>query len=163
MKTGIKLVRRIFLIFALTIVLTPANSTRGWGFTAHMRINSDAVDTLPPGMKKFFVSERNFISEHAVDPDRWKSDDKTELSRHFIDMDMYGTFPFKELPRDYDEAVEKFGAEIVNSRGTLPWRIVEYTLKLAEDIKSGRREKIRVTAAVLGHYVGGFLQSAPLG
>ncbi len=119
-----------------------------------MRINSDAVDTLPLGMKNFFESERNFISEHAVDPDKWKRDDKTELPRHFIDMDMYGTYPFKELPRDYEEAVKKFGAEVVDARGTLPWRIVEYTHKLAEDMKSGNREKIRMTAAALGHYVG---------
>ena len=144
---------RLLVIIVLTIVFTPVNSTQGWGFTAHMRINSDAVDTLPAGMKKFFESERNFISEHAVDPDRWKRDDKSELPRHFIDLDMYGTYPFKELPRDYDEAVKKFGAETVNSRGTLPWRIAEYTLKLAEDMKSGKREKIRMTAAALGHYV----------
>lgn len=145
---------RLLVIIVLTIVFTPVDSTQGWGFTAHMRINSDAVDTLPAGMKKFFESERNFISEHAVDPDRWKRDDKSELPRHFIDLDMYGTYPFKELPRDYDEAVKKFGAETVNSRGTLPWRIAEYTLKLAEDMKSGKREKIRMTAAALGHYVG---------
>ena len=144
---------RLLVIIVLTIVFTPVNSTQGWGFTAHMRINSDAVDTLPAGMKKFFESERNFISEHAVDPDRWKRDDKSELPRHFIDLDMYGTYPFKELPRDYDEAVKKFGAETVNSSGTLPWRIAEYTLKLAEDMKSGKREKIRMTAAALGHYV----------
>ncbi len=119
-----------------------------------MRINSDAVDTLPTGMKKFFENERNFISEHAVDPDKWKRDDKEELPRHYIDLDMYGTYPFKELPRDYKEAVSKFGAETVNSRGTLPWRIVEQTHKLAGDMKSGNREKIRMTAAALGHYVG---------
>lgn len=144
---------RLLVIIVLTIVFTPVDSTQGWGFTAHMRINSDAVDTLPSGMKKFFESERNFISEHSVDPDKWKRDDKSELPRHFIDLDMYGTYPFKELPRDYDEAVKKFGAETVNSRGTLPWRIAEYTLKLAEDMKSGKREKIRMTAAALGHYV----------
>ncbi len=154
MKVGIKLVRRISLIIVFAIVLTPVNSTQGWGFDAHMRINSDAIDTLPLVMKKFFESERNFISEHAVDPDKWKHDDKSELPRHYIDIDMYGTYPFKELPRDYDEAVKKFGAEAVNSRGTLPWRIVEYTHKLADDMKSGNREKIRMTAAALGHYVG---------
>ena len=154
MKVGIKLVRRFSLIIVLAIVFNPVNSTHGWGFEAHERINSDAIDTLPPGMKKFFEGERNFISEHAVDPDNWRRDDETELPRHYIDMDMYGTYPFKELPRDYSEAVNKFGAEVVNERGTLPWRIVEYTHKLAEDMKYGNREKIRMTAAALGHYVG---------
>lgn len=140
-------------ILFIAAVFIPLELSNGWGFNAHMRINSDAVDTLPAGMKEFFESERNFISEHAVDPDKWKRDDKEELPRHFIDIDMYGTYPFRELPRDYDEAVKKFGAEAVNSKGTLPWRIVEYTMKLSEDMKSGEREKIRMSAAALGHYV----------
>ncbi len=141
-------------ILFIAAMFIPLELSHGWGYNAHMRINSDAVDTLPAGMKEFFESERNFISEHASDPDKWRRDDKDEAPRHFIDIDMYGTYPFRELPRDYDEAVKKFGAEAVNSKGTLPWRIVEYTMKLSEDMKSGEREKIRMSAAALGHYVG---------
>ena len=141
-------------ILFIAALFIPFELSNGWGFKAHMRINSDAVDTLPAGMREFFESERNFISEHASDPDNWRRDDKEEIPHHFIDIDMYGTYPFKELPRDYDEAVKKFGPEAVNFRGTLPWRIVEYTMKLSEDMKSGDRENIRMSAAALGHYVG---------
>jgi len=142
-----------FITFTL-IVLLPSNLILGWGFEAHMRINSDAIDALPEGMKGFFEKEREYISEHAVDPDKWKSNDKSEFPRHFIDIDLYGTFPFNELPRDYNEAVKKFGAERVTSNGTLPWCIAEFTHKLADEMKEGDGEKIRITAAALGHYIG---------
>ncbi len=69
-----KINRSIALIFAIALI--PGSIIQGWGFTAHMRINSDAVDTLPSGMKEFFERERSFVSEHSVDPDLWKKDDK---------------------------------------------------------------------------------------
>ena len=145
---------KIITIITFTfIVLMPFNFLQGWGFKAHVRINSDAIDTLPVGMKAFFEEERVYISEHAVDADKWKSTDKKEFWRHFIDMDLYGTYPFNELPRDYDEAVKKFGADMVNISGTLPWRIAEFTRKLADEMREGDGEKIRITAAALGHYV----------
>lgn len=146
---------KIIAIIAFTfIVLIPSNLLQGWGFKAHVRINSDAIDTLPTGMKSFFEKERVYISEHAADADKWKSTDKGEFPRHFIDLDLYGTYPFNELPRDYEEAVEKFGAEMVNSSGTLPWRIAEFTQKLADEMREGDANKIRITAAALGHYIG---------
>ena len=142
-----------FITFTL-IVLLPSNLIQGWGFKAHVRINSDAITALPKGMRGFFEKERDYISEHAVDPDKWKSDDKDEFPRHFIDVDLYGTYPFNELPRDYDHAIKKFGIKKVTSNGTLPWRIVEFTHKLADEMKEGDGEKIRITAAALGHYIG---------
>lgn len=142
-----------FITFTL-IVLMPSELLQGWGFKAHVRINSDAIDTLPIGIKTFFEKERVYISEHAVDPDKWKSTDKGEFWRHFIDLDLYGTYPFKELPRDHDEAVEKFGEEMVKKSGTLPWRIAEFTQKLADEMREGDGNKIRITAAALGHYIG---------
>ena len=93
-----------FITFTL-IVLLPSNLIQGWGFNAHIRINSDAIAALPQGMRGFFEKEREYISEHAVDPDKWKSTDKGEFPRHFIDIDLYGTYRFNELPRDCNEAV----------------------------------------------------------
>ena len=79
MKVEIKLIRRIGVIIVFTIVFTPVSSTRAWEYKPHMRMNSDAVDTLPAGMKKFFEIERNFISGHAGDPIKWKRDAKSEM------------------------------------------------------------------------------------
>ena len=83
----------------------------------------------------------------------YKSGDSAEGPRHFLDIDIYGSYPFVELPQDYDAAVAKFGVEAVTKRGLATWRIAEYTQLLSEAMKSGDAEKIVQTAGALAHYV----------
>ena len=83
----------------------------------------------------------------------YKSGDPAEGPRHFLDIDIYGPYPFVELPHDYNEAVAKFGVEAVTKRGLATWRIAEYTLLLSEAMKSGDAEKIVQTAGALAHYI----------
>ena len=40
-----------------------------------------------------------------------------EEPRHFLDMDSYGPFPFKDLPHDYNAAVATRGADFVKKNG----------------------------------------------
>ena len=57
---------------------------------------------------------------------------------------------------DYDQAVAKFGRDVVEKNGLLPWRSAEIYKKLVEAFtqKSGfSRENIKFFSAVLGHYV----------
>ena len=83
----------------------------------------------------------------------YKSGDSAEAPRHFLDIDIYGPYPFVELPHNYDDAVAKFGVETVTKRGLATWRIAEYTRLLSEAMKSGDAEKIVQTAGALAHYV----------
>ena len=83
----------------------------------------------------------------------YKTGDRAEGPRHFLDIDIYGPYPFVELPHDYDEAVAKFGVEDVTKRGLATWRIAEYTQLLSEAMKSGDTEKIVQTAGALAHYI----------
>ena len=83
----------------------------------------------------------------------YKTGDPAEGPRHFLDIDIYGPYPFVELPHDYDEAVAKFGVEDVTKRGLATWRIAEYTRLLSEAMKSGDAEKIVQTAGALAHYI----------
>ena len=83
----------------------------------------------------------------------YKSGDRAEGPRHFLDIDIYGPYPFTELPHDYDKAVAKFGVEDVTKRGLATWRIVDYTQLLSEAMKSGDTEKIVQTAGALAHYI----------
>ena len=41
-----------------------------WGFFGHKRINRIAVFTLPPEMFGFYKEHIEFLTEHAVDPDK---------------------------------------------------------------------------------------------
>lgn len=83
----------------------------------------------------------------------YKTGDRAEGPRHFLDIDIYGPYPFVELPHDYDEAVEKFGVEAVTKRGLATWRIADYTQLLSEAMKSGDAEKIVGAAGALAHYI----------
>ena len=83
----------------------------------------------------------------------YKSGDSAEGPRHFLDIDIYGPYPFVELPHNYDDAVAKFGVETVTKRGLATWRIAEYTRLLSEAMKSGDTQKIVQTAGALAHYV----------
>ena len=83
----------------------------------------------------------------------YKTGDRAEGPRHFLDIDIYGPYPFVELPHDYDEAVAKFGVEDVTKRGLATWRIADYTQLLSEAMKSGDAENIVQTAGAVAHYI----------
>jgi hypothetical protein len=128
-------------------------SLRAWGFKAHQEINYRAVSALPLEMQPFFLKYRDYLAEHAIDPDLWRQKDKSEGVNHYIDIDMYGRYPFRELPRDYQAAVAKFGEGVVRERGVAPWRVVEFLEKLTQAMREGNRGDILQTAAALGHYI----------
>lgn len=79
-----------------------------WGFFAHRLINRMAVFTLPPDLIVFYKRHIDWISEHAVDPDRRRYSSPFEGVRHYIDLDRYGAYPFPNLPRNWTDALLKF-------------------------------------------------------
>jgi hypothetical protein len=79
-----------------------------WGFFGHRRINRLAVFALPPELIPFYKQHLEYITEHAVDPDKRRYATRHEAPRHFIDLDQYGTAPFADLPRGWNEALAKY-------------------------------------------------------
>lgn len=84
------------------------NESPAWGFFAHKRINRLATLTLPPEMMAFFKPNIDWLTDHAVDPDMRRYASKREAPRHYIDLDMYGTPPFDNLPRQWADAMIQF-------------------------------------------------------
>lgn len=141
-------------IASLFGVLLFAQYSFGWGFWAHKEVNKRAILLLPPGLKQFFTQHSEYITEHAIDPDiRRSRSDSLEQYNHYLDIDYYGQYPFKGLPRNYDSAVAKFSADTVLKQGVLPWRIAAYTDSLTVAMKQKNEEKVLHFAADLGHYV----------
>lgn len=132
-----------------------------WGFDVHRLIVDRALELVPDSIRPFYLKHRSFIVEHSVDPDLWRNAGWTEEPpRHFVDMDAYGKPPFPELPREYDRAVEKYGAEFVQRNGTLPWRVSEVygqlkrSFELQKSASPGYAlENVKFYSAVLAHYV----------
>ncbi|HMQ48823.1 MAG TPA: zinc dependent phospholipase C family protein [Saprospiraceae bacterium] len=111
--------QRKFLMAGLFVGLLFFSSTSPeWGFFGHRRINRMAVFTLPPEMILFYKRNIEYVTEHAVDPDKRRYATKHEAVRHYIDIDHWGTFPFDNIPREWSEALAKFlQVSIINQAG----------------------------------------------
>jgi len=144
----------------LVAVLAPSRAW-AWGFTGHRLIMSRAIDLLPSALKPFFEHYRTELVVRAIDPDLWRSVGWDEDQNHFLNLGVpeYGMYPFAELPRDYDAAVEKFGSASLRRYGLLPWRAAEMFGDLRHTFDGfhggtpyGPSDLI-LFSAVTGHYV----------
>ena len=124
-----------------------------WGFWAHQRINRLAIFTLPPEMIGFYKENIEFITQHAVDPDKRRYSDPAEAPRHYIDLDSYDKAPFDSVPRHWDDAVAKYSIDTLNRHGIVPWYINLMLYKLTEAFKQKSKWKILYYSADIGHYI----------
>src|SRR5512132_738330 len=125
--------RRFLLASLGVMVLCAPTPMRAWGFDVHRLIAERAIALLPAEMQPFYAKYKTMFVEHAIDPDLWRNAGfEEEPPRHFVDMDAYGAPPFAALPHDYNEAVQKYGAQFVTKNGTLPWRASEISAKLVK-------------------------------
>jgi hypothetical protein len=106
---GIIVIVLFLSIIFLSAFRTKSTDTEKWGFFGHRRINRMAVFTLPPEMMPFFRYHLEYLTDHAVDPDKRRYATKHEAVRHYIDIDHWGVYPFPEVPRDWTEALLRYG------------------------------------------------------
>jgi len=142
---------RLAALLAAWLVL--AHPMAAWGPAGHDLVNAWAIQTLPLEMRGFFEANRQFLVEHANDPDAWMKKDRYERKRHYIYMDKYGIFPFLELPHSFKQAVQEYGSGRVNRDGVLPWQVGEYSLRLTDAFKARNWDQVKLEAALLAHYV----------
>lgn len=151
-------------LLALGLSWLPATPVAAWGFNGHKYIADRAIDLLPAEIRPFFQKYRVTIVEHAIDPDTYRTVGWTEEPpRHFVDMDNYGTFPFKDLPHDYKAAVAARGADFVIKNGTLPWRTQEIYNQLREAFRTlptsaYARDNVKLFSSVIAHYTADAFQ-----
>jgi hypothetical protein len=143
----VKLLARIFISLIIIITCT------SWGFFAHRRINHVAVFTLPWAMAGFYEANIDFITQHAVDPDKKRYVDSLEGPRHFFDADHYGKRPFMKIPVKWKEAAKKYTADTLNKYGTVPWEIQYQYYRLVDAFKRHDTTDILKISANLGHYI----------
>jgi len=149
----------IAVLAALVLVFPDrtAPDAHAWGFYGHKRINRMACFTLPPEMFPFFKRHIDFLSDHAVDPDRRRYAVEGEAQRHYIDIDHYahgGADPFAVVPRKWNDAVLKFTEDTLQAYGIVPWHIEVMYGRLVNAFQRGDVDRILKNAADLGHYVG---------
>ncbi len=99
---------RLSILLLICSTLFAYKFADDWGFFGHRRINRMAVFTLPPEMMVFYKKNIDYITEHAVDPDKRRYATKHEAHRHYIDIDHWGEPPFTEVPRNWTDCLMKY-------------------------------------------------------
>jgi hypothetical protein len=148
--------KRIFLTLGLAAALLGplAPAARAWGFFGHRVITQVAVYQLPAGMQAFYYRHLPELVRLCTAPDERRNQDKTEATRHFIDMDHYSEDnPFAKVPREYEAAQEKFSADTLRKYGTVPWTVIETKNKLVSAFSERDTAGIVLYSAELAHYV----------
>ncbi len=127
----------VALISTAVLLLSNTRSKPDWGFFGHQRINRMAVFTLPPEMVGFYKKHIEYITAHAVDPDKRRYAVKLEAPRHFIDADHWGVAPFPDLPRNWTDALARYtDIFVVNEKND--------TMQLLGDkvVRTGKRDLV---------------------
>jgi len=152
MKTAF--VRSVLIL--LLLIPLESSTLFSWGFFAHRRINRLAVFTLPPEMIGLFKRNLNYLTEHAVDPDKRRYVGKEEAPRHYIDIDHYGhgMDAFKQMPREWEEAVQKYTEDTLKAYGIVPWHINVMVYRLTKAFADKDIDRILRYSGDMGHYVG---------
>lgn len=142
-------------IFSAVLFVGVHSVVFSWGFFAHKKINRLAVFTLPPDMIVFYKKHIEFVTEHAVDPDKRRYAVDGEAPRHFIDIDHYSTEnPFEVVPRNWRDAVSKFSEDTLQAYGIVPWHLEVMLYRLTKAFKEGDLDRILKNSSDIGHYIG---------
>jgi len=104
-------------------------------------------------MMIFYKPNIDFIFGHTIDPDKRRYAVKEEGSRHYIDIDKYGAYPYNELPRKWSDALSKFSKDSLMANGIVPWHVQFMLKRLTDAFKEKDFAKILKTSAEIGHYI----------
>lgn len=104
-------------------------------------------------MMFLYKPQIEFLSEHAVDPDKRRYAVPEEGPRHYIDIDHYGEYPFTELPRKWTDAINKFSEDTLNAYGIVPWWLQTMLGRLTNAFKEKNQFKILKYSTEIGHYI----------
>lgn len=147
----------IGLLLFVTLVFYTQPAMYSWGFYGHKKINRMAVFTLPPEMIGFYKKNIEYITEHAVDPDKRRYSTEGEAARHYIDIDHYmhdGNDPFEIMPKQWNKAIEKFTEDTLQAYGIVPWHVNLMVMRLTKAFEEKNIDQILRVSADLGHYIG---------
>lgn len=135
------------LIAGTILVLLPTGLF-GWGGTVHRFINYNATALLPDEMT-FFADRRDYLSDHASDPDF--NADPGEY--HYIDIDYYWEFFDGSFPVSIEDLIVAYSYSIVFNNGIVPWVVQDWADSLTNLMEVGNWDAAWQIAAELGHYV----------
>jgi hypothetical protein len=108
---------------------------------------------LPPEMLVLYKPNLDFITEHAIDPDKRRYAIPEEGPRHYIDIDKYGVYPYPDLPRKWEDAVAKYTVDTLMTHGIVPWHVQVMLQRLTSAFREKNFSRIMKNSAEIGHYI----------
>jgi hypothetical protein len=143
--------RNFFISMALLIALVGLSS---WGFLVHRTINQTAIYNLPSPLQSFFYENRKYLVENAPRPDLRRNTDKTEDTKHFVNIEAFGANAINEMPLDWTAAVKKYTEDSLKKHGWGTFNAIQQLDHLTQAFKSKNKDSVLFYAADLGHYIG---------
>jgi hypothetical protein len=143
--------RKYFFQIGILLAMIGLSS---WGFLVHRTIHQLAIYNLPAPLQTYFHNEMAYLVEQSTRPDIRRNTDKTEDTKHFIDIDKFGANAINEMPMDWDAAVKKYTADSLKKYGWGPYNAMIQLDLLTKAFKSKNKDSILFYAADLGHYIG---------
>ncbi len=137
----------LFLLLALT-----ASSVFGWGEHGHKLIAKKSFLFIPHDMA-IPASYIPYVTEHSVDPDNRKKEDRTEAPKHFMDIDFYAEYLAGTEVLDQQQLIAKY-KDTVTKKGILPWATIATYKSLVDAFKANDPARIKLYMSDLAHYVG---------
>lgn len=100
----------ILFVLSALLLISWSEHEDVWGFFGHRLINRTAVFTLPVDLIPLYKGNIDYVTEHSIDPDKRRHASPLEAIRHYIDIDHWGEDPFQAVPKDFGNAVIRFGS-----------------------------------------------------
>jgi len=145
--------RRALVPAVVLLLLIAPRAGWAWGARMHEIVNRRAADLVPAPAGDAWRPLAPRLGNHASDADSRKGFDADEPRRHYIDLDVWGDWPFDDVPRSFEKLARREGRENVLRFGTVPWAIEESYHLLVLSLREGDWSSAGAWAADLGHYV----------
>ncbi len=152
--------RAVGILFILLLScgnISSVGPDKPWGFFAHRKINHLAIFSVPDPLHDFLRKHIDFITEHAVDPDKRRHAVKNEAERHYIDLDHYN-IPLEHIldsfPLRWDDAVARYTEDTLRAYGIAPWNAMVYYHRMVGAFRVKDTKRLLQAMADFGHYVG---------
>lgn len=144
------LVKKLFISIGIISFCLIISS---WGFLIHKTVQQLAIYELPKSMRPFFYQHKDKLVYNAPRPDIRRSQDSTEATKHFIDLEMFGKNAATEMPLFWKDAVKKYSKDSLLKYGYVPYHVIYMKGKLTEAFKSQNKDSILFYASDIGHYI----------
>src|SRR5438445_734682 len=133
------------LLFGTVGLALLVSSTEAFGPIGQPFVLLKAIDTLPKPLGKFYKDHR--LEMPSLTPEATFADKTPE--RRF-ELDRLMPFPFLDLPHSEAGLKARFGEDVGERIGRLPWLIQESHARLVQAFKEGERAKILEESDRLG-------------